>query len=596
MNKDVIYIEPEDDITDILANIKGAKHKIIALVPPKKSGVLRSIVNFKLIAKTAKQSEKTVVLITADESLLKLADSVKMPTAKTLQSKPKLPTDLEAEEFGGDEEEDDLIDDEESEEVEKDDVIEEKAEPKEEKKVAVKEPVKKTATAAVAAKAAKKPTEIELDDEDDDDDNKDKKAKKNLNIPDFKKYRKVIIFGVIIIAAIFGFSFWASVIAPKAKITVKLRTSSQNFSEQVTFTKDAKKADPENGIFLLEEKSIKKSVSADFEATGELDKGTKATGTIIVTRPIAGMVVTEESERAFSIPEGTTVTINGKKYVTTKGSSAPINEDNLEEIPSGLFGPKRYKVKSNPSSGSIPVVAKEAGDKYNIEAEGDGGELGFSTPKKYTIHYSAMTGGTSKIVKVVTDKDVEEAGEGLDVSGESEALGELSTQFSSSFEFTEEKPRSSGGKVTASPAVDQEVSEDVTPKVIKEVTYKIYAVDRDSIEKYITKKAKENIGDATQSLYSTGVFMNEEGKEFIRFEKFDESSMTATLKSTGVKTGPEINEQIIADKTLGHKVGEVQTLIKSIKGIADVDVETSYFFVTSIPNDINKVQIEIIEE
>ena len=54
MNKDVIYIEPEDDITDILTNIKGAKNKIIALVPPKKAGVLRSAVNFKLIAKAAK--------------------------------------------------------------------------------------------------------------------------------------------------------------------------------------------------------------------------------------------------------------------------------------------------------------------------------------------------------------------------------------------------------------------------------------------------------------------------------------------------------------------------------------------------------------
>lgn len=66
MNKDVIYIEPEQDITDIIANIKAAKCKIVALVPPKKAGVLRSAVNFKLIAKAARQSEKTVVLITKD--------------------------------------------------------------------------------------------------------------------------------------------------------------------------------------------------------------------------------------------------------------------------------------------------------------------------------------------------------------------------------------------------------------------------------------------------------------------------------------------------------------------------------------------------
>ena len=116
MNKDVIYIEPEDDITDILVNIKGAKHKIIALVPPKKAGVLHSAVNFKLIAKTAIRKKKTVVLITSDESLLRLAEKVKMPTAKTLQSKPHLPEIDDAEEFGEKDDDADETDEEEEKE------------------------------------------------------------------------------------------------------------------------------------------------------------------------------------------------------------------------------------------------------------------------------------------------------------------------------------------------------------------------------------------------------------------------------------------------------------------------------------------------
>ena len=112
MNKDVIYIEPEQDITDILSNVKAAKHKIIALVPPKKAGVLRSAVNFKLIAKTARQHEKTVVLITTDESLQRLASTVKMPVAKSLQSKPQIPN-LDDEE-ATDDADDDVIEDDEN--------------------------------------------------------------------------------------------------------------------------------------------------------------------------------------------------------------------------------------------------------------------------------------------------------------------------------------------------------------------------------------------------------------------------------------------------------------------------------------------------
>ena len=100
MNKDVIYIEPEDDITDILEKIKKTKNKIVALVPPKKAGVLRSAVNIKLIAKTAARSNKTTVLISSDESLMKLAMAANIPVAKTLQSKPQIPKDFSHPDMG----------------------------------------------------------------------------------------------------------------------------------------------------------------------------------------------------------------------------------------------------------------------------------------------------------------------------------------------------------------------------------------------------------------------------------------------------------------------------------------------------------------
>ena len=147
MNKDVIYIEPEDDITDILANIKSAKNKIVALVPPKKAGVLRSAVNFKLIAKTARQNDKTVVLITADESLRRLASSVAMPTAKTLQSKPRLPDEDDAAEFGEKDDSDTIEDDKAAAEDEAEEEVEE-AKPV--KKVPVATAVKVTKKKAAA--------------------------------------------------------------------------------------------------------------------------------------------------------------------------------------------------------------------------------------------------------------------------------------------------------------------------------------------------------------------------------------------------------------------------------------------------------------
>ncbi|MBO7657173.1 hypothetical protein J6S55_00785, partial [Candidatus Saccharibacteria bacterium] len=91
MNKDVVYIEPEEDITDIIGKIEGSKSKIVALVPPKKAGVFKSIVNIKLIMKTATNAEKTAVIVTTDPSIIKLAAATKIPVTKDLQSAPKVP-------------------------------------------------------------------------------------------------------------------------------------------------------------------------------------------------------------------------------------------------------------------------------------------------------------------------------------------------------------------------------------------------------------------------------------------------------------------------------------------------------------------------
>jgi hypothetical protein len=300
MNKDVIYIEPEQDITDILANIKASKHKIIALVPPKKAGVLRSAVNFKLIAKTARQNEKTVVLITADESLHRLANSVSMPIAKTLQSKPQLPDSDDAVEFGEDADDDTI----------EDDAIEEKP-------VA---PVKKVPVAQAVKVAKKKPAEddvIEGEPEPEPEEKPKTKNEKNLakmkgaKIPNIKKYRKFIIIGAVALVVIIVFSLWANLIAPAAKITVKVHTTSQNFTEKVTFVNDESQADPKSGVFFIEQKSVTKKAEGDFKATGEVDKGTKAGGTITVTRSKGDPVDCNETDSILSIPKDTTVTIGG---------------------------------------------------------------------------------------------------------------------------------------------------------------------------------------------------------------------------------------------------------------------------------------------
>ena len=66
-------------------------------MPPKKAGVFRSVVNIKLIAKSGGSAEKTVVLVTTDPSIMKLAATTKLPVTKDLQTAPVIPKAEETE-------------------------------------------------------------------------------------------------------------------------------------------------------------------------------------------------------------------------------------------------------------------------------------------------------------------------------------------------------------------------------------------------------------------------------------------------------------------------------------------------------------------
>src|SRR6266545_779348 len=90
--KDVIYIDIDDEITAIIDKVRGSGEKIVALVLPKRATVLQSIVNMKLLKRTADEAKKHLVLITGEAGLLPLAGSVGLHVAKTLQSRPEIPT------------------------------------------------------------------------------------------------------------------------------------------------------------------------------------------------------------------------------------------------------------------------------------------------------------------------------------------------------------------------------------------------------------------------------------------------------------------------------------------------------------------------
>src|ERR1700759_1233799 len=89
--KETIYVDVDDEITAIIDKVGAAKGKIVALVLPKRCPVLQSVVNMKLLKRTADNAGKNLVLITSEAGLLPLAGATGLYVASTPTSKPAIP-------------------------------------------------------------------------------------------------------------------------------------------------------------------------------------------------------------------------------------------------------------------------------------------------------------------------------------------------------------------------------------------------------------------------------------------------------------------------------------------------------------------------
>ena len=578
MNKDVVYIEPEDDITDIIARVKGAKQKLVALVPPKKIGVLRSAVNTKLIAKAAKLSEKVVVIVTTDSSLIKLAAAAQIPVAKNLQSRPKLPSEIIKEEKENPEQ---FID-----ENDYDDEVDPEGALRTSKNAT---PVTSQHSQAQSANAKKADQEITSDDIERDEEKSEKSSKKakkadKTNIPVLEKYRKWIIIGACAFVVLIGFLVWAFVFAPAADIAVAIRTTANNFSENVTFTTKSGSENPTSGNFLLEQKKVEKTNSVEFTATGQKDIGEKATGTLNV----AAYLKSDSAGVPLRLVDGTTFTYGNLSYTVTSGASIsyPENDKLCENYEDGTVSKSGCL-----QTAKVTVQANQPGTDSNIGPHDSGWDTNADTSmaNSHSIYNAAaFTGGTTNMVTVVSENDFNNAKAKLENQGREDGKAELVKQFGddmivieSSLEVVTSDPKST-------PAVDEEVKSGVTPKVEATTTYTMFAVDKTKVEEFIKAKTASSVA-SDQKIYAID-------KPF--FENFTKQAdnYTAKLKSA-TQTGPKVTEEDILEKSRGKKIGEVTSLLKSINGVSSVKITPSFPWVGTVPDDPNKITIELkVEE
>ena len=568
MNKDVIYIEPEDDITDIILKIENSKEKIVALVPPKKAGVFRSVVNIKLIAKAGTTSEKSVVLVTVDPSITKLAAATKLPVAKNLQSAPTVPK-LDNED-SDDSEKAELVEDKDG-EVEAEDEKDEE----DEKEIEEEEEEDKD--------DEKEDDDDEDEDEEDEEEEKPKKKdkkkskKKSGGLKNWvKEHKKLSIAAGIALVGIIILLIWMLFIAPAVDISVSIKTDKKNFSENVTFVDKLEDENAEEGKFYLEQKKIEETQKVEFDATGTKNRGERAHGNIVVYRYFQF-----NSGGSTQVDAGTRFTNSGLTFTTDsaitlsysgKGREGCENGSNSDElIDSGC----RIAVRVN-------VTAIEPGEKYNIAMQPSGWD---TVAPVGAYSDKAMEGGSDDIVTVVQQSDVVAAQNQIKSSKEEENKEKLFEKIKSesgdkyyiidsSFEQT-----TSDDVVT--PAVDEEVKEGVKPSLEVKTTSTVYVIDKVKLEEYVDEKAKL---EDDQKVYDI---------KDIYIENMSHIAVGATTKlKAQYFVGPKLTSEELMGRIMGKGIGDARREIMDINGVSDVKIETSYPWVMAIPNDSNKVSVK----
>lgn len=582
MNKEVIYLEPEDDITDILTKLQQAEQKLVALVPPKKATMLRSAVNMKLVARVAKECEKVAVIVTADPAIIKMAMAAKIPVAKTLQSRPMVPTE---ESLKASERAEQVIDEETGDFTDEND--REKSKNSEKSAKDGSKMGSKASSVASDERRAKSADTIDLTEESLENDSKDpkngkkpgQKSKNGPKVPSFEKYRKWIMIGVPAAIVLIIALVWAFVFAPAATITVAISSTSSNFNETVRFTTDEGAENLSEGVFFAEQMTLEEKYNTEFTATGEEDKGDKAKGTL---RVVYSIVVRSYLDQgfAYNVPEGEVFTTSdGLKYRATT-TSTTLKWDGMN-YPIACDTPVQSHAGTCIKTFEVPVEAVEAGEKYNIAAGArwsayDGGLATVSNP-------SAISGGTTHMVKVVSEDDIKKVKETLISEHESEGRAHLFEDLSKDVVAIDASFKAEPGDADSTPAVGDEVGNNTTPKAVVPIKYSVYVVEQNKIEEYIKSKADLEEG---QKIYSIG-------KPY--FERFTSLEEPARLKTT-ITAGPTVTEEDIFEKIKGHKTGEVQSLLRPINGVSSVEVRTPYFWVWSIPTDRSKVTITLTGE
>ncbi len=551
----VIYLEVDEDITSAVDKLTTDAAGKVQMVTAKRSTLFQSVINLKLLKKAAADANKELVLVTSDRVANNLAGRIGVPVASQVGEEAKVPEAAPQSSVPNDDEIDGgtlgdspkpvTVPEPEPKPAPDADVM-----PIPGKETPPAKPVAVPAAAAAAAQA------------------KPAASKRKSPVPNIGTMQKRILWAVAGLAAIAGL-FALNYFLTTAQVVLYVNGSQRTASFGFTADPDAAQTDAEAGILSATKVSTTKTLNGSVQATGSKDEGTRAKGNITVSN-------------SYDMSDHTLVA--GTRFVAADGKVFRSNED--AQVPGATPTLVNGQLGFKPGSVTVSVTADANGDQYNLG------------PGKYTIpglpaeqqakitgQGNQMTGGTSKIVKVITQGDIDRAKQAAVDAGKAAAMKDLASKAGKGQKVLEPSFQQSVAKATPNPEVG---AESPSGTVAVEVSYAQLAVRQSELADLTKAQAQKQVGP-DQEVYDDGSGSlqiaakgepNESGAQ----------QFSATAKAFA---GARVDTATLQNELKGKKYGDAVEIAKTKPDVDKVEISLWPGWATSLPSVNKNIKISV---
>lgn len=552
---EILYLEPDEEITSVIDKLKGLPGKSVALVLPKNAQLAASVVNLKLLKREAQRLEKKVSIVTQDKVGTSLAGQVGIPVYASVSDEEPVAAPTRAKPQA-----DDVIElDERPQETEEPiAAAEDEAGIPVHRYDATAQPTPRATSAPVVQEVAPEPAPVRRP-----------VARPAQSRPGIRLRRGPVL--TLIALAILGALAWLFLVYPRA--TVVLGVESDPVSETVTVTVDNNitATNEDEGKLSGQKVQVEKTVKQSFDATGSKEVGSKASGTATVNNRLGEEV---------AVPKGTTLARDGVSFVTTEETAVGAASVSLDASGNVIVKPGTKQVK---------VEAANVGSNGNV-SPGEFTITSFSGAKRERVTASnsaAFTGGESHTVKVVTNDDIENAKKTIGEKVNEELVQELKGKAN---DLTILGNTIEVGVIdaTANKAPDEEADNFELEAKLRARTIGFAAAGYQDL---VVALVSKTLPDGKELV----VTPEDSVETAVERQSYDEGVLVlkSTLKSEMVQT---LDEAALRNLVRGKTATEAERLLGQEQGIRSSKVTVRPSFRSRIPGNDSQIVIELRRE